>query len=161
MTHLSKEILNGSADEEVLPRMAMKDGQGRPLVPIPDPARLKCGSILDSINLTAIDRDTCIVDRARQALLLVQMESCGLCVFCREGTIQMIEILTDISEGRAEDQDLDLLLELGEIMRLGASCFLGRLAPDAVLFTIRHFRPEYETHIKGKRCSAGICNLIG
>ncbi len=159
MMHISKETLNRIVNEKAMPRMAMKDGQGRALVNIPDVDRLKCGSMMDFESMTAAGQNGCIIDRAKQALLLVQMESCGQCVFCREGTIQMMEILKDITQGRAKDQDLDLLLELGEALKLGASCLLGREAPDAVLFTIRHSRREYEAHIKEKYCPAGVCNL--
>ena len=160
MTSDSESSQKTIVDEKAMPRMAMKDGQGRALVNIPDVDRLKCGSMIDFESMTAAGQNVCVIDLVKQALLLVQMESCGQCVFCREGTIQMIKILTDIREGSAEAQDLELLLELGKTMRLGASCSLGRMAPEAVLSSVEHFRQEYEAHIKEKRCSAGICNLI-
>jgi len=115
------------------------------------------GSIMGSGSLIVADSHACAVDLAKQSLLFIQAESCGKCVFCREGTIQMAEILTDISEGRGNPHDIDLLLKLGEGMKVGSLCALGRTAPNPVLTTIRDFREEYEAHIKENRCPAKFC----
>jgi NADH-quinone oxidoreductase subunit F/NADP-reducing hydrogenase subunit HndC len=89
-------------------------------------------------------------------------ESCGKCTPCREGTKRMLEILTDITEGRGKDGDIERLQTLARSIKAGALCALGQTAPNPVLSTIRYFRDEYEAHIKEKRCPAGICKkLIG
>jgi len=49
-------------------------------------------------------------------------------------------------------QDLDLLIELGEAMKIGCICGLGQTAPNPVLSGIKLFRNEYDAHIKEKRC---------
>jgi NADH-quinone oxidoreductase subunit F len=36
-------------------------------------------------------------------------------------------------------------------------CGLGQSAPNPVLTTLRHFRHEFEDHIRAKRCRAGVC----
>jgi NADH:ubiquinone oxidoreductase subunit F (NADH-binding) len=115
------------------------------------------GSIMGSGGVIVADSDTCMVDLAKKSLSFAQAESCGECVFCREGTTQMLEILTDITEGRGKPEDLDLLLELGEGAKLGSLCALGRTAPNPVLTTIQNFREEYEAHIKRKQCPAKVC----
>jgi len=115
------------------------------------------GSIMGSGGVIVADSDTCMVDLAKKSLSFAQAESCGECVFCREGTTQMLEILTDITEGRGKPDDLDLLLELGEGAKLGSLCALGRTAPNPVLTTIQNFREEYEAHIKRKQCPAKVC----
>jgi NADH:ubiquinone oxidoreductase subunit F (NADH-binding) len=117
-------------------------------------------SIMGSGSMIVADSRTCAVDLAKHSLLFTQVESCGKCVFCREGTMQLAEILTDISEGRGRPHDIDLLLKLGEGMKLGAFCALGRTAPNPVLTTITHFRGEYEAHIKEMRCPAGVCKKL-
>jgi NADH:ubiquinone oxidoreductase subunit F (NADH-binding) len=71
--------------------------------------------------------------------------------------MQMAEILTDITEGRAKPQDIDLLLELGEGLKLGSLCAFGRTAPQPVISGIERFREEYEAHVKHKQCPAKIC----
>jgi NADH-quinone oxidoreductase subunit F len=84
----------------------------------------------------------------------IQAASCGICVFCREGTIQIQEILKDIHEGKGKIEDIGLLLELGEGMKLGSLCSFGKTAPNPVLTTIKYFREEYESHIKDNQCSS-------
>ena len=84
------------------------------------------GTLMGSGSIRVIDGDACVVDQVKRSLSFIQNESCGKCVFCREGTIQMAEILTDMTEGRGKAHDIDLLLELGEGLKLGAQCDLGR-----------------------------------
>jgi NADH-quinone oxidoreductase subunit F len=118
------------------------------------------GTLMGSGSILVIDGDACIVDQAKCSLSFIQNESCGKCVFCREGTMQMAEILTDISEGRGKTHDIELLLELGEGLKLGAQCDLGRAAPNPALTAIRYFREEVEAHIKERRCQARVCKTI-
>ena len=118
------------------------------------------GTLMGSGSILVIDGDACIVDQAKCSLSFIQNESCGKCVFCREGTMQMAEILTDITEGRGKTHDIDLLLELGEGLKLGAQCDLGRTAPNPALTAIRYFREELEAHIKERRCQARVCKTI-
>ena len=110
--------------------------------------------LVSSGDLMVASDHRCAVDLARDALLIIESESCGKCVYCREGTIQMVEILSDILEGRGKPDDLSVLADLGKAMKDGAFCAFGRNAPDPVLSTIRDFRIEYEAHIKEQRCLA-------
>ncbi len=119
------------------------------------------GSIMGSGGMIVADSGTCMVDLAKFFLTFVQAESCGKCVPCRAGTTQMLDILTDITEGKGRPEDIALLLDLGDNIKAGALCALGGTAPNSVLTTIKHFRSEYEAHINEKRCPAGVCkNLI-
>ncbi|MCK4422893.1 MAG: FAD-dependent oxidoreductase, partial [Candidatus Omnitrophica bacterium] len=104
-----------------------------------------------------VDEDTCMVDMARYFLDFVQDESCGKCSPCRIGTKRMLEIITRICEGKGEEADIDKLINLGNMIKDTALCGLGQTAPNPVLSTIRHFREEYEAHIRHKRCPAGVC----
>ncbi|MBM4463072.1 MAG: NADH-quinone oxidoreductase subunit NuoF [Chloroflexi bacterium] len=120
----------------------------------------KAGSIMGSGGMIVLDEETCVVDLARYFLTFVQAESCGKCVLCREGTMQMLEILTDITEGKGKPGDIDLLLELAESVKLGSLCALGGTAPNPVLTTIKYFRQECEAHINDKRCPAKVCKSL-
>ena len=62
-----------------------------------------------------MDEQTCMVDVAKYFLDFLQDESCGKCVPCRVGVDRMLEIVTDISEGRGRPEQLDLLEELSEV----------------------------------------------
>ncbi len=120
----------------------------------------EAGSIMGSGGLVVMDEDTCMVDIARFFLDFTRGESCGKCVPCREGCTRMHEILTDITQGRGQEGDIELLEEMGKIISDSALCGLGESAPNPVLSTIRYFRDEYEAHIKEKRCPGGVCKKL-
>jgi len=101
-----------------------------------------------------------MVDMARFFLDFVQDESCGKCPPCRIGTKRMLEIVTRICEGKGQEGDVEKLIELGNKIKDTALCGLGQTAPNPVLSTIRHFRHEYDAHIRQKRCPAGVCAAL-
>ncbi|OGO32916.1 MAG: hypothetical protein A2Z29_01620 [Chloroflexi bacterium RBG_16_56_11] len=112
----------------------------------------EAGGTMGSGTIEVFDTGSCAVETARDVLTYLQSQSCGKCVFCREGTYQMLDILTDISANRGKPGDIDMLLKLGEAMKSGSICALGRTAPDPVLSTLSLFRMDYEAHIREKRC---------
>jgi len=120
----------------------------------------EAGSMMGSGGMIVMDEDTCMVDIARYFVKFLTEESCGKCVPCREGLDRMLDILTDITEGRGKEEDIELLEELGWIIKETSLCALGGTAPNPVLSTIRYFRDEYEAHIRGKRCPAGVCKAL-
>lgn len=126
-------------------------------VPLDYNTLTELGAIMGSGGLIVMDEDTCMVDVARYFLEFVQEESCGKCTPCRVGTKRMLEILTRITEGEGEEGDIERLIELGNQIKDTALCGLGQTAPNPVLSTIRHFREEYEQHIRDKHCAAGVC----
>jgi len=118
------------------------------------------GSIMGSGGLVVMDDRTCMVDVARYFLDFAQKESCGACVPCRLGTKQLLDILNDITTGKAQPEDIDLLEELAASVKAGSLCGLGQTAPNPVLTTLRYFRDEYEAHIRDKSCPAGVCKAL-
>lgn len=118
------------------------------------------GSIIGSGGMVVMDEDTCMVDVARYFLEFTQKESCGECVPCRVGTKQMLDILKDITNGKGKPEDIELLVQLAEAIKIGSLCGLGQTAPNPVLTTIRYFRSEYEAHVKYKKCPAVTCKEI-
>jgi len=117
----------------------------------------RIGAIMGSGGLIVMDQATCMVDIARFFTEFVQKESCGKCVPCRVGTRRMLEILTRITSGQGEVEDIDRLVRLGEMIQKTSLCGLGQTAPNPVLSTIRYFRDEYEAHIVEKHCPAKQC----
>ncbi len=126
-------------------------------VPLDYAELAELGAIMGSGGLIVMDGDTCMVDVARFFLEFVQEESCGKCAPCRVGTKRMLEIVTRICEGRGREGDIELLIELGNYIKDTALCGLGQTAANPVLSTIRHFREEYEQHIRDRHCVAGVC----
>ncbi|MFC1993517.1 NADH-ubiquinone oxidoreductase-F iron-sulfur binding region domain-containing protein [Chloroflexota bacterium] len=120
----------------------------------------KAGSMMGSGGMIVMDENTCMVDIARYFINFLEGESCGKCVPCREGLKRMGNILTDITEGRGKEGDIELLEQLSSVLVDGSLCALGGTAPNPILSTIRYFRDEYEAHIKDKKCPAGVCKEL-
>ena len=120
----------------------------------------KIGSMMGSGGMIVMDENTCMVDMAKYFVNFLCDESCGKCLPCREGLKQMLEILTDITEGRGKEEDIELLEDIATVMVDTSLCALGTTAANPVLSTIRYFRDEYEAHIKEKRCPAGVCKEL-
>jgi len=118
------------------------------------------GAMVGSGGLVAMNQGTCMVSIARFFMEFTQRESCGKCVLCREGTKQLLALLDDVIEGRADVGTLNLLEKLGHAVQVGSLCGLGKTAPNPVLSTLRYFRKEYEEHIFEKRCRAGRCRAL-
>ncbi|HHZ20563.1 MAG TPA: NADH-quinone oxidoreductase subunit NuoF [Firmicutes bacterium] len=129
-------------------------------MPMEYDALVAAGSMMGSGGLIVMDEDTCMVDVARFFLDFTQEESCGKCTPCRIGTKRMLEILTRITEGEGREGDIEALEELGRHIKMTSLCGLGQSAPNPVLSTIKHFRHEYEAHIREKRCPAGVCRAL-
>ncbi len=104
----------------------------------------KLGSIMGSGGMIVMDEKTNMVDVARFFMEFCRDESCGKCIPCRAGTVQMHNLLTKIVEGRANPRDLAKLEELCDMVKNTSLCGLGQTAPNPVLSTLRFFRDEYE-----------------
>ncbi|MBI2869718.1 MAG: NADH-quinone oxidoreductase subunit NuoF [Chloroflexi bacterium] len=120
----------------------------------------KAGSMMGSGGMIVMDDTTCMVDIAKYFINFLREESCGKCVPCREGLQRMWEVLNDITEGRGNDGDIELLEILSEALKEGSLCALGTTAPNPVMSTLRYFRDEYEAHIRDKTCPAGVCKEL-
>jgi NADH-quinone oxidoreductase subunit F len=120
----------------------------------------EAGSMVGSGGMVVMDESSCMVDVAKYFLNFLQDESCGKCVPCRLGVDRMLEIITDITEGRGKPAQLDLLEELADTVAQTSLCGLGKTAPNPVLTTLRYFRTEYEAHINEKKCPAGVCQAL-
>jgi NADH-quinone oxidoreductase subunit F len=117
----------------------------------------EAGSMMGSGGMIFMDENDCAVDTARFFLDFNTKESCGKCTMCRMGTLQLLSILDDISNGKASIGDLELLQELAEDVKKGSLCGLGRSAPNPILTTLRYFNEEYRAHILEKSCPALVC----
>ncbi len=126
-------------------------------LPIDFDSLQEAGAMMGSGGLVVLDEDDCMVEIARFFLDFTQKESCGKCTFCRLGTKQMLDILTDITQGKGSLEDLNILQDLAEDVKMGSLCSLGKTAPNPVLTTLSYFRDEYEAHINEGRCPALMC----
>ncbi|HBN12891.1 MAG TPA: NADH-quinone oxidoreductase subunit NuoF [Clostridiales bacterium] len=118
------------------------------------------GSMMGSGGLIVMDEDTCMVDIAKFYLEFTADESCGKCAPCRIGTKRLLDLLTKITDGKGEPEDLDKIMELAEHMKSSSLCALGQSAPNPILSTIKHFGDEYMKHIYAKQCPSGVCKSL-
>jgi len=119
----------------------------------------EAGSIMGSGGMIVIDDTSCMVNVARYFMEFCMSESCGKCIPCRAGTVQMYDILQRITRGLAVPRDLDLLTDLCDMVSATSLCGLGQTAPNPVVSTLRYFKQEYLEHIHAKRCIAGECKF--
>jgi len=117
----------------------------------------RAGSMMGSGGMVVMDEDNCMVDAARFYVDFLAHESCGQCVPCREGLRQMLHILDNMVCGKGQEGDIELLEELCEFLQAASLCALGSSAPNPVMSAIRHFRQEFEAHIRFKLCLALSC----
>lgn len=108
------------------------------------------GSMLGSGAVIVINSEMSIVDVARNCLEFFTHESCGQCTPCREGTRRANEILGRFVEGKGRTEDIDFLLELGEVMYDASRCGLGQAAMNAATSAVNLFRDEFTQQVKNK-----------
>ena len=106
------------------------------------------GSIMGSGGLIVMDEDTSMPEVARYFMEFCMDESCGKCVPCRAGTVQLHRLLDRICKGVAKRADLALLENLCATVRETSLCGLGQSAPNPVVSTLHYFRSEYEDLIQ-------------
>ena len=116
----------------------------------------RMGAMMGSGGMVVLDDTDCMVDMAKYFLDFTHKQSCGKCTFCRVGTKQMLDILTKLTEGKAEMSDIDELEKLCHDVKNGSLCGLGKTAPNPVITGLNYFRKEYEAHARGI-CPAKSC----
>lgn len=124
----------------------------------PEAADITVGEakITDGVIRVLTSKD-CIVQGCQKELLASRKTSCGKCVFCREGLIQLEHMQKEITEGRGKAEFIDLTKEIGEAMCYSTPCSMGQVSAKAALSATELFTKEYEEHIKKKNCPAGAC----
>ena len=111
---------------------------------------------MGSGGMIVMDRTTNMVEMARFFMEFCMDESCGKCVPCRAGTVQMHGLLKKIAERRGTQADLDQLVELCGMVRETSLCGLGQTAPNPVMSTLRYFGQEYKELLQPGRVSRAL-----
>jgi bidirectional [NiFe] hydrogenase diaphorase subunit len=116
--------------------------------PVDYEALTQLGSIMGSGGMIVMDQDNDMVDVARFFMRFCMDESCGKCIPCRAGTVQLTGLLTKILEQRATAADMQTLEQLCDLVKHASLCGLGQTAPNPVLSTLRYFREEYTRRLQ-------------
>jgi len=148
-----KAVITSGPGGGVLPKQFLD-------IPVEFESFQEAGGNLGSGSMVVMDESCCMVDVARYFLKFSFDESCGKCTPCREGTKQLLEILTQITQGHGAEEHLTLMEELCATMASASLCGLGQSAVNPVLTTLKYFREEYEAHVREKRCPARVCRPL-
>jgi NADH-quinone oxidoreductase subunit F len=106
------------------------------------------GTMMGSGGFIAFDEDQCIVRNTWNFSRFYHHESCGQCSPCREGTGWMEKVLHRLEYGHGKMSDIDLLVNVAKNIEGNTICPLGDAAAWPVASAIRHFRDEFEWHVK-------------
>lgn len=115
----------------------------------------KIGSIMGSGGMIVLDESADMVDVARFFMQFCMDESCGKCVPCRAGTVQLHSLLTRLVERQANSADLARLEKLCDMVRHTSLCGLGQTAPNPTLSTLHYFREEFEARVAAAERAEG------
>lgn len=111
-------------------------------------------------EIIVLKNGTCIVDFAKQGMDELYEKTCGKCTFCREGTYQLQQILSDASKGKGKADDIEHIEELTEQIPEETLCSFGKSGVNFLQTSMHLFRGEYESHIKRKKCLTGTCQVL-
>ena len=106
------------------------------------------GTMLGSGGFIVYDEAQCIVRNTWNFARFYHHESCGQCSPCREGTGWLEKVLNRLEHGTGRQEDIDLLLDITRKIEGNTICPFGDAASWPVASAIRHFRHEFEYHVK-------------
>ncbi|MBN2273943.1 MAG: NADH-quinone oxidoreductase subunit NuoF [Bacteroidales bacterium] len=129
-------------------------------IPIDYDNLIAAGSMMGSGGMIVMDEDDCMVDMAKFFLEFTVDESCGKCAPCRIGNKRLFELLEKITKGNGVPEDIDRLVNLGNVIKDTSLCGLGQSSPNPVISMIRNFPDEYKAHVTDKKCPSGVCKAL-
>jgi NADH-quinone oxidoreductase subunit F len=153
------KLAGGMRDGRKL-KAVIPGGSSAPVIPAEQMMQLKmdydsiqgAGSMLGSGAVIVIDDSHCMVKILERLSYFYHEESCGQCTPCREGTGWMYRVVRRIEQGRGRMEDLDLLDDVAAKISGRTICALGDAAAGPVASFVKHFREEFEYHIKHGKC---------
>jgi NADH-quinone oxidoreductase subunit F len=141
-----KAVIPGGSSAPVLPASIMMD------ITMDYDAIAKAGSMLGSGAVIVLNDTRCMVKSLQRLSAFYMHESCGQCTPCREGTGWLSRMVDRIEQGHGKPSDMDLLDSVAENIMGRTICALGDAAAMPVRGMLKHFRAEFEHHIKHKTC---------
>ena len=154
--HKLKAVVAGGSSVPILPAsLILRTAKGEPRLMSYESLSeggFQTGTMLGSGGFIVIDETTCIVKNLLTFARFYRHESCGQCSPCREGTSWMEKILHRIEGGQGTMKDIDLLADIAKHIEGNTICPLGDASAWPVASAIRHFREEFEEHVKLQKC---------
>ena len=147
--HKLKAVIPGGCSMPVMPADAIME------VDLDYDSLSKAGSALGSAGMIVMDDTTCMVRALMRISRFYYAESCGQCTPCREGCGWMYRVIKRIEEGKGTMEDIDLLASAAGQIEGHTICAFGDAAAWPVQSFVKHFRHEFEYHVKHKNCMPG------
>ena len=141
-----KAVIPGGSSVPVLPAQAVMQAN------MDYDSLMQAGSSVGSGAVVVMDETTCMVKMLRRISRFYYAESCGQCTPCREGTGWLYRVLTRIEKGDATLDELDLLVDVANNIEGRTICALGDAAAWPVQSFLKHYRHEFEYHVKNGCC---------
>lgn len=94
-------------------------------------------------GIVAFDDTVDLAEQARFAMEFCAKESCGKCTPCRIGSVRGVEVIDRIIAGEKRPQNLAVLQDLCETLKLGSLCALGGFVPYPVTSAMTHFPEDF------------------
>ncbi|MBU4438424.1 MAG: 4Fe-4S binding protein, partial [Acetobacterium sp.] len=117
------------------------------------------GNYVESIH-QAVNRTRCPVDQLKQFTDTVRRNSCGECVICREGLLQLAVVTAGITQGLGREQDVEIIQDISDDLIIGSSCDYGKEVGKIIRQQIAEYEDDFTKHIKRKRCDGLVCNKL-
>lgn len=115
---------------------------------------MQAGSMMGTAAVVVMDESVCMVKALLNISTFYKQESCGQCTPCREGTGWLMRTIQRIEAGQGEPGDVDKLESVAKQIEGRTICAFGEAAAWPVAGFLKHFRDEFEYHIKYKKCLA-------
>jgi NADH-quinone oxidoreductase subunit F len=109
-------------------------------------------TMLGTGGVMVMDDTTCMVRVACVITYFFRDESCGQCTQCREGTGWLNKIVNRIERGAGTEGDIEILLDVAGKMEGQTICAFADAAAWPVQGLLRHFRGDFEAHVREKKC---------
>ena len=124
-------------------------------LPTPSKAQLVVEGLYKDLErrIEASPPGLCPVDISRAFLELCHAQTCGKCVPCRIGLLQLKHLITDVLNGKATMETLDLMERTARSIMETADCAIGYEAANMVYKGLIGYREDYEEHIRNGRCT--------
>ncbi|MCR5790895.1 MAG: FAD-dependent oxidoreductase [Lachnospiraceae bacterium] len=87
-------------------------------------------------------------------------QSCGKCVPCRDGLVEVDRMLHSIIAGMATMETLEEMRRLCQMIAETSDCAVGVTAANLILDSLTEFGDEYVSHINHKRCEGNVTQTI-
>ncbi len=149
-----KAVIPGGSSAPVLPGSIMMD------CTMDYDSISKAGSMLGSGAVIVMDDSRCMVESLLRLSYFYTHESCGQCTPCREGTGWLYKMLLRIENGHGRAEDIDVLDDVAQNIMGRTICALGDAAAMPVRSFVKHFRHEFEHHIRTGTCMTGTAGAL-